>query len=637
MAAMGPGLGRLPGAGDGRALAGRVDAFVATLPPRPRLTVKAALRLFELLPFPWRFSRLDAAAAEDFLVKMERSRSGIHRDLLLLAKLLFNLAYSERADVRAALGVSMSCAVREERSEPVWDEAAPNAEARAEAAGADGRELGELRPDGAGEDCEVLVIGSGAGGAAAACLLAEAGLDVLVLEAGGDHRHDHDRDEVMPSLARLYRDGGMTVAAGRPTLPIPVGRTIGGTTVINSGTCFRAPPATLARWRDEHGIGWAGELEGRFEAAEDFLRVRRLDPEEMGENGRLAMRGAARIGASGRPLDRNAGDCVQCGGCPLGCPIKAKRSMDVSYLPRAVAAGARLRGGVEARRLLIENGRCIGAECLVRPAGREHEPGAKSSPFTVRARQVVLAGGAFGTPELLARSGVGGPALGRNLRVHPATWVGALYPEPVRGWQGIMQSYYIDEWKRRGLFLEATFTPLPFGGAWLPGAGRGFQRALSGYDRVGSIGVHLTDRSSVGRIRLDNGGIALSYRLSGEEARSLIYGISRAAEVHFAAGALEVYPNIAGLPRIKPSDLPRLESARIRGRELRLEAFHPMGTARLGADPRRGVCDTDGAVHGVERLHVADASLFPDAVGVNPMMTVIAVAQQIAELLLERH
>ena len=176
----------------------------------------------------------------------------------------------------------------------------------------------------------------------------------------------------------------------------------------------------------------------------------------MGRNGQLAMEGAEAMGVSGGPISRNAGSCVQCSSCPYGCRIDAKRGMHVSYLPRAVAAGARLRAGVEAHRVLVEDGRAVGVRCSVASA----ENG-RPRAYTVRARlATIVAGGALGTPELLKRSGLGGDQVGRNLHLHPACWVGARYEEEVRGWDGVMQSYYVDEWESEQVLLEATFTPL---------------------------------------------------------------------------------------------------------------------------------------------------------------------------------
>jgi len=606
---MAPALDGLPAAEREVEVSGPVAEFLTSLSPRVLTRVRLALRAFEWLPFPWRFSRLDPKAREDFLHKMERSRFGLYHELLLMAKTFTTLGYAVNPRVEEHLGLEKTCRVAE-GSMP-------------EPAGS----LGDTEPAGEGEECDVVIVGSGAGGAVAAAALAEAGLDVIVLEAGDSYTRDNYPSNRLDAIASLYRDGGLTIAEGRPPIPVPVARTVGGTTVINSGTCFRAPDTVLDNWRDRYGIAWAHDLSPDFAEAEEFLRVTPLDPERMGRNGQLAMEGAAAIGASGGPISRNAGDCVQCSSCPYGCQIDAKRGMNVSYLPRAVAAGARLRTGVEAGSILVEDGRATGVRCF---AGRPGDNGARR-PYTVRARRATIAaGGAFGTPELLLRSGLGGDQVGRNLHIHPACWVGARYGEEVRGWEGVMQSYYVDEWESEGVLLEATFTPLPFGGAWLQGSGREHQEAMLDFGHVSSIGVQLSDESA-GRVGIaGDGSIRARYRLSDDDARRLVFGIARAAEVHFAAGATEVYPNIGRAPVLRPGGVADFEATRFKPSELRLEAFHPMGTARISSDPREGVCAIDGSVNGVTDLYVADASLFPTAVAVNPMMTIIAFAKRIA-------
>jgi choline dehydrogenase-like flavoprotein len=585
-----------------------VAEFLCSLSPRVLLRLRLGLRAFEWLPFPWRFSKLDPEAAQDFLRELDSSRFPLHHDLLLMAKIFSTLGYAVAPEVEARIGVRTDCALA--------DGTLP---------GPTGS-LGDTEAHGEGEECEVAIVGSGAGGAVAAATLAEAGIDVLVLEAGDHYDRDNYPEGRLEAITELYREAGLTIAEGRPPIPVPVAKVVGGTTVINSGTCFRAPDRILEGWRDEFGISWARDLDADFAEAEDFLRVTQLDPERMGRNGQLAMEGAAALGVSGGPIHRNAGNCVQCSSCPYGCAIDAKRGMHVSYLPRAVAAGARVRAGVEAQRVLVEDGRAVGIACSTRDAG------GRSRPFTVRAsRAVVAAGGALGTPELLLRSGLGGKQVGRNLRIHPACWVGARYEEDVHGWEGVMQSYYVDQWEdAQGVLLEATFTPLAFGGAWLVGTGAEHQRSMLDFGRIGSIGVQLRD-VSVGAVGLANeGALRASYALNDEDVGKTVFGIARAAEVHFAAGATEVYPNIPRVGTLKPGDLATFEATRFKASELRLEAFHPMGTARISADPRRGVCAPDGSVNGTRGLYVADASLFPTAPGVNPMMTIIAFAKQVA-------
>jgi choline dehydrogenase-like flavoprotein len=607
---MAPGVDGLPAAERDIDASGPVAEFLGSVSPRVLSRIKLGLRAFEWLPFPWRFSRLDRDSREDFLRRMAGSRFRLHHDLLLMAKVFSTLGYAVAPEVEEQIGFEIRCALA--------DGSLP------QPAGS----LGDTTPPRDGEECDVVIVGSGAGGAVAAATLAEAGLDVIVLEAGDSYDRDSYPKDRLEAIASLYRDGGLTIAAGNPPIPVPVGRTVGGTTVVNSGTCFRAPDPVLEDWHARFGIEWAGDLAPEFEEAEEFLRVTPLDPERMGRNGQLAMEGTTALGLSGGPISRNAGNCTQCSSCPFGCEIDAKRGMHVSYLPRAVAAGARLRAGVEARRVLVEDGRATGVDCMTAPAGGNSD----SRRYTVRAHlATIVAGGALGTPELLLRSGLGGRQVGRNLHIHPACWVGARYAEEVRGWEGVMQSYYVDEWESQRLLLEATFTPLAFGGAWLPGAGVEHQRAMRDFGHIGSIGVHLSDHSS-GRVGAAGGGGSLraSYKLTREDARRLTFGIARAAEIHFAAGATEVYPNIARVGTLRPGQLAEFEATDFRPAELRLEAFHPMGTARIAADPRLGACAPDGSVNGVARLFVADASLFPTSVGVNPMMTVIAFAKKIA-------
>jgi choline dehydrogenase-like flavoprotein len=646
---MAPGIAPLPAAegpatdgrphprGDRVDVAGELERYLASLPPRTVRLIRVSLRVVDLLPFPWRFSRTGVVAREEFLRRLEQSSSPIKRDLVMLLKALAGVAYGSDPRVERAVGFEATCALAAGSSPPGPQPRAPEGLERPQStAPVDAAPLGELEVPGSVEECDVVVVGSGAGGAASALTLAAAGFDVLVLGAGRYmDRHSYP-SEPLAALAALYRDGGLTVAEGRPSIPTPVGRAVGGTTVINSGTALRAPDRVLDAWAREGGIEWARDLAPDYAEAEEMLSVKAVDPERMGRNGQLLRDGAEALGASHLPLRRNAGDCIQCSSCPVGCRLDAKRAMHVSYLPRAVAAGARIRAGVEVRRIRFEGVRATGVECV---AGMGDPLNPRPRPYAVRSRLgVVLAGGAFGTPELLMRSGFRSPSgeLGRNLRIHPACWVGARFTEEVRGWEGVMQSYAVDEWQGMGLLLEATFTPLAFGGGWLPGTGREHQHRLLGYRNVASVGVHLSDRSA-GRVRLAGGGsLRISYRLTRDDAHRLSFGIARTAELLYAAGATEVYPQISGLPTVARDRIPELEASPPSTSALRLEAFHPMGTARMDADPRLGVTAPDGAVHGARGIYVADGSVMPSSIGVNPMLTIVAVATRVGRSLAER-
>jgi choline dehydrogenase-like flavoprotein len=582
----------LPGAGPaGVDAAASVSRFLAQVPARQRLVVIAALRALEWLSLPKPFSKLELDARAARLERLTANPLG--RDLVLLLKALISFGWARDSRVQDGLGIRPGCELAPGAAHPRPDVSPLRA--------------ADLVPPGEDESCDVVVVGSGAGGATAARLLAEAGLDVIVLEEGSLWDASSYTTDPLEALARMYRDGGLTVLEGRPAIPLPVGRCVGGTTVINSGTCPRTPPELLARWRDDHGIAWAPELESEFDAIDRDLAVTELPEAAWGANAAPCRRGADALGATNRPVRRNAGTVVRCGTCPTGCAIDAKQAMHVSELPRAAAAGARIRAGMRVTGILTRDGRACGVET---GSGR------------VLARAVLLAGGAVGTPELLLRHGLDG-SVGRNLHVQPATWVGARFDDEVRGWSGVMQSWHVDQWRSRGVFLEATFTPLPFGAHWLPGVGHEFKDRLENIGRLAVIGVHLIDTSS-GRVRLRGGAARLGYKLTGADAQRLGFGIARASEMLFAAGAREVYPQIAGVSSLAPGEERRVESGIKPGR-LRLEAFHPMGTAAMGV-----VTDARGELRDLPGAYVADGSLLPTALGVNPMITIIAMARRVA-------
>ncbi|MFL5781491.1 MAG: GMC family oxidoreductase N-terminal domain-containing protein [Thermoleophilaceae bacterium] len=575
-------------------------------PPRMRGTARLALRVLERLSVP-RFSRLSPERRARRIEKLETSGSMYARNLVLLLKSLCAVSYARQPEVQAVAGSRPRCELGPGADPPPLPPHLDRAALRP--------------PDDGAESCDVVVVGSGAGGASAARVLAEAGLDVIVLEEGEYHDAlSYSRDPI-DALTTLYRDGGLTACDGRPPIALPVGRAVGGTTVVNSGSCVRAPEGVLLRWRKVLGIPWATELGYDYEAIERDLDVVPVDPELGGRNASLCREGAEALGASNGPVPRNSGGVTCCGTCPAGCALDAKRAMHVSELPRAVAAGARVRAGVRVDRVQVREGRAVGVY-------------ANAYRYSVEARAVVLAGGALGTPELLLRQGLNGH-VGRHLHVQPACWVGARYPFEVNGWDGVMQSWRVDQWLDRGLFLEATFTPLAFGAHWLRGAGEVWKERVADYGRVGIIGVHLTDRSE-GRVRVDRKGrLRLGYSLTREDAARLRFGIARACEIHFAAGAEEAYPQLGGIDTLGPRGVRGLEEGLFSPSALRLEAFHPMGTARMGDDAGKSVVDTDGGVRGLPGLYVADASVLPSALGANPMLTIMACARRIARGLAE--
>ena len=468
------------------------------------------------------------------------------------------------------------------------------------------------------ESADVCVVGAGAGGAVLAAELAEGGARVTLLEQGSEH--DADRFSARPPemMARLYRDAGQTATLGSPPILLPVGRGLGGTTLVNSGTCFRTPAHVLERWASEFALDVdEASLAPCFERVETALSVSEVAPDLAGENAAVARRGAERLGWSHGYLRRNARGCVGSGVCVFGCPTSAKQHTGITYIPRARAAGARIVTGADVRRVIVRGGRAVGVEANV------HGHGA----VEVHAPVVALACGTIHTPVLLDRSGVADPSgeRGRNLSLHPATAAFALMDHVVDMARGVPQSFFVDEFAREGVMLEGVAGPPAYAARALPLTGERHREAMASYRRLAQFGLMVSD-SSRGRVRTVGRHPVIRYDLCAEDLGRFRSGLARLRELLQAAGAREVY---LPLP-------PGVEPPRARAGDLKLMAFHPLGTAR--ADGRRGRGVTDGtlAVRGVRGLYVADGSVVPSALGVNPQLTIMALATRLAFHLLDR-
>ncbi len=369
-------------------------------------------------------------------------------------------------------------------------------------------------------DADVCVIGAGAGGAVAAAELAEGGARVVVLEQGPPHDADGFTARPMEMMARLYRDGGQTMTLGAPPILLPLGRGLGGTTLVNSGTCFRTPAHVLERWRTEHGLELSGgELDPCFERVERALSVAEVAPELAGANAAVALRGAQRLGWSHGYLRRNARGCVGSGVCAFGCPTSAKQHVGITYLPRAEAAGATVLTGADVQRILVEGGRARGVRARLAdgawPAGEGARGGSTAADgpggtVEVRAPQVVVSAGTIHTPGLLARSGLGAASgqLGRNLVLHPATAAFALMDEVVDMARGVPQSFYVDEFAAEGIMFEGVAGPPAYVALSLPLTGTRHDAAMTNYRHLAQFGLMVSDssRGSVRSLRRARGG-----------------------------------------------------------------------------------------------------------------------------------
>jgi choline dehydrogenase-like flavoprotein len=417
----------------------------------------------------------------------------------------------------------------------------------------------------------------------------------------------------------------MVAALGRPGVLLPVGRAVGGTTTINSGTCFRVPDAVLDDWRSELGLPFTAEMMAPyFERVERTLHVQPVPTDRLGKVAEVIARGADRLGYRHGPLLRNALECRASGVCAFGCPTNAKQSMQVSYVPRALDRGAALFTGARADRLLVEGGRAHGV--VARTAG--------GGTVAVRAGAVVVSCGTLLTPPLLMRNGLCGRSgqLGRNLSIHPAAKAMALFDEEIRGWEGVPQGYQIDHFHDDGLLFEGASVPPDFGSTGLTFFGTRFAEVMDWYDHIAIFGFLLSDTTR-GTVRPGPGGKPLVvYNLNRADTEKIVRGLAILSRIFFAAGARAIFPSVAGFEEIaSEEDVERFEKAKISAWDLELAAFHPLGTARMGIDPETSVVGPGLEAHDVRGLYVVDGSVFPTSLGVNPQMTIMAFATWAAE------
>ena len=508
-------------------------------------------------------------------------------------------------------------------------------------------------------DADVVVVGSGAGGGVVAAALAKAGRSVVVLEAGpfSDER-TMPRAE-LDAFDRHYLDHGLTTTWDG-SITMLAGTGVGGGTLINWMTCIDAPESVRDGWEREHGLegvtgdAWAADV-AAIESEIGVAESTHIPPKDA-----ILLRGARSLGWDAAATRRNATACGDCGSCGFGCRRGTKQSGIRVHLADASAAGARIVAGAKVTRVLIENGEAIGVEAELTMAG---DP-ATSTPrpprrLLVHAPVVVLAAGALRTPAILQRSGLEHPAIGRHLRLHPVPVIAGRFDETVEMWRGTLQAARSLEFSepdagRNGYVIEAApghpgllALALPWEGA------EEHAGIMAGVARLSPL-IAVTRDGGEGRTTLTrNGRVRIDYRLDASGVATLRHALVSMARLARAAGALDIVA--AGTPpawfrgSAGGSDVDARGFARF---EETLEAFdfapnrggvfsaHQMGSARMGGDAREAACDPWGRVRAatngqatVGGLYVGDGSVFPTGIGVNPMVTIMAMARRLSRVI----
>ncbi|MDQ6714430.1 MAG: GMC family oxidoreductase N-terminal domain-containing protein [Candidatus Dormibacteraeota bacterium] len=484
-----------------------------------------------------------------------------------------------------------------------------------------------IRQPGPGEtvEADACVIGCGAGGGVAAAVLAARGKRVVVLERAVLRTEREFDGRELAGFAALFVDRGIASTEDR-SISLLAGSAVGGGTVVNWSTSLRLPASIRHEWRS---LGVDDELDAHYDAVEARLDI---DTDESPRNGPNAVleRGLQQLGLAHTTIPRNVRGCGDCGHCGFGCRPGAKQSTLRTYLVDACRDGAEILHGCEAVRLELSHGRVTGVVAQV--TGGE---------LRVRAPLVALAGGSLLSPALLLRSGVGGDHAGRHLALHPTVAVAGIYDQPVRLWSGVPQSVvseaFADLVPGYGFRIECPPALPGILAASVPWWSATQHRQLMAQAAQTAAFIAIVRDREGGRVTVDRRGQAqASYRVETESARHLIRAMIETVRIHRAAGARQVAtPHTPPLTLGRDGDLgayeAEIERRGVVANRITLFSAHQMSTCRMGAERRSSVTNPDGQVWNVAGLYVTDASAFPASSGVNPMLTVMALARRSAQ------
>ncbi len=483
------------------------------------------------------------------------------------------------------------------------------------------------------ERVDVVIVGSGAGGAVAARELSRSGLSVLVLEEGG-HYLPEEYGAMTPSnsIRRLAREAGLAVAVARgdtPLISVLSGKCVGGSSVLTGGVCFRIPDDVLHDWSTTLGLhGLTPErLAPYFDEIEEAIHVETVPEAMRSRSTQLFVEGAAAMGVTMKSLRRNTSGCQGASRCNFGCPHGAKMSVDRSFLPDAFAHGARLVSDALVERIDFAANRATG----VRGRLLDGVTGEPRVPFVVQAKVVIVACGSLHTPVLLRRSGMDTEAIGKHLTLHPAFRVSALFDEEVNGWDGAMQAIYADHFQPEGITLVGVYSAVNVLAAALPGLGKEHRRLAAQMNRMAFFGGMVHDDGG-GRVhRWLSREPLVTYRMSPRDRARMWRGIQILGTMAFRAGAREVMMPVFGSTPLT-SERELLDATERPPPAARVEsmAFHPLGSAKMSRDRRAGVVKPTGEAWAADNLFIADGSVLPTSIGVNSQVPVMAMALRIA-------
>ena len=488
------------------------------------------------------------------------------------------------------------------------------------------------------------MVGTGAGGGTLAAYLADHGVDAVMLEKGGFFRAEdfsqHEREAMGDFNGRRGAD---TTTDG--AVLFSYAEAVGGTTVHYWGDSIRAPVDRLERWRSEHGLDWMVPevMGGHFDAIEADLGIHEAPERLFNENNRLVRSGCEALGWEGHAVPTARVDCIGCGWTQFGCAYNRKTSQLITTIPRVSRSGGRVYSDARVERIVLEAGRARGVE----GSFVDRRTGEATGTFRIDADAVVLAGGALGTAELLLRT-LDDPTVGQRLYINPSYNVWADFGREIDNSTGIPCAYVVHEWRKvrrdaadryaGGGYIMLCNHQQPGSTAALLGhAGPRHTERMERWGRVGSV-LSVIDEDHPGRVFLGSDGHRrTSYRVRGIDALKAVDYLRNASRIFLAAGAREVWiPDVYGTRVRTESEIESLIGLRsVQPNAQMCLGTHLLGTAPLGADPSDSFAAPTGEAHRVPGLWVADGAAVPGSVSVDPSLTIMALARQVAATLYE--
>jgi choline dehydrogenase-like flavoprotein len=490
-------------------------------------------------------------------------------------------------------------------------------------------------------EADVCIVGSGAGGGVIAGELATRGLKVVVLEAAGYFDETDFNQLELPAYQNMYWRGGPQQSADM-NISLMAGTTLGGGTTINWTNCLRTTPWVREQWAREHGLAGVDgpDYDGHLDAVLERLKANDRCSDLNGSQTRMK-EGSEELGWSFHHTVRNVDpelyDPDTAGYIGFGDQSGAKQSTAKTYLTDAAEHGAELVVRCAAQRIVTEGGRAAGVEALF----TDPQSG-RSAQVVVKAPRVVVAAGSLESPALLLRSGLGGPAVGKNLRLHPTTLVFGTYDEDQRAWWGAPQACVVDEFANvedgYGFLIEAAQYTTGLAASALPfSTGEEHKDLMSRY-KTGATFIGLVRDHGSGQVTVDDAGQPLVwYSLDDPlDVSNSQRALDAQIRLHHSAGARQISALAGGAPTWTEGDdleafITRCQRVPLRAGGHRLFTAHQMGSCRMGSDRETSVANPDGELHDTPGVWIGDGSAFPTSSGTNPMISIMALARRTAE------